>query len=167
MSSKHCCIFAAGEYPQRVAPYKGCYLNSFENDDAFIIACDKGYEQLVSFGFEPDLVIGDFDSLGYVPEGVKVKKHPCEKDQTDTELAVEYALSEGCDHFTIYGALGGRIDHSIANINLAARLAKMGKACVLIGKDEKAMVTVGRRGSVLIGKKGARFSVFSLDDESD
>ncbi len=158
---KYCLIFAAGEYPETVAEFND-FLDDEDKEEykPYIIACDKGYEMAVSLGYTPDLVIGDFDSLGYVPEGVEVEVHPRKKDETDLELAIERGIAEGCDYFTVYGALGGRLDHSMANINIAARLAGMKKACLLLGKNESA--TVVKNGSLELfnEKKGTRFSVF-------
>ena len=71
----------------------------------------------------PDLAMGDFDSLGYVPEGMSVKAFSPEKDASDMELALEEALARGADAVEVYGALGGRLDHTVANLQLLASFA--------------------------------------------
>ena len=164
---KDCLIFAAGEYPDEVCRFHDFLTEEdWEKERPFIIACDKGYEFANSLGYTPDLAIGDFDSLGYVPNNVEVRVHPKEKNETDLELAIACGLAEGCDYFTVYGALGGRLDHSIANINLAVRLVNQDKNCVLIGKNESA--TVIKDGRVnFFGEKGTRFSVFPLDGDAE
>lgn len=92
----------------------------------YVIAADAGYMQLG--GIRPDLVVGDFDSLGFAPENERVVRHPARKDDTDTLLAVKLGLEKGCTRFVILGGLGGRLDHTIANIQtlsyLAARAAR-------------------------------------------
>ncbi len=107
--SRRCLIFAGGE-PEPYLP------EGVVTDGALIIAADKGYENCAALGITPVLVIGDFDSLGRVPEGAKV--YPKEKDDTDLMLAVREALSRGCEDITILGAMGGRFDHTFANVQV-------------------------------------------------
>jgi len=121
---KTCCIFAAGEYG-------GIDIGALNG--SLIIAADAGYSELKKRGIKPDLVVGDFDSLGSVPEGVEVIRHPVMKDETDTQLAIEEGLARGCRRFIIYGALGGRLDHTIANIQLLTRLTNRGALGFILG----------------------------------
>ena len=79
-----------------------------------VIAADGGLAHLKAQGAAPDLTVGDFDSLGYVPDG-NVIRHPPEKDDTDTMLALRLGLERGYDTFVLYGCLGGRMDHAYAN----------------------------------------------------
>ena len=65
--------------------------------DDFVIAADGGYDALIKKGIKVDCVMGDFDSLGYTPEHKNLVVHPCEKDDTDTALAIEYASERGFD----------------------------------------------------------------------
>ena len=65
-------------------------------------------------GIEPDFALGDFDSLGYVPDGVAVERHPTMKDDSDTALALDWARLKGYCRVAVYGALGRRIDHTLA-----------------------------------------------------
>ena len=78
-----------------------------------VIAVDGGFASLEAAGCVPDLALGDFDSLGFVPEGVPVKLFPAEKDASDMELALEEALTCGAGAVEVYGALGGRLDHTL------------------------------------------------------
>ncbi len=94
-----------------------------ENGD-IIIAVDGGMKHLERFGFKPDIIIGDFDSLGSVPEGNNVIRLKAEKDVTDMHAAVGEGVYEGFADFEIFGATGGRLDHTVANIQLAASLAQ-------------------------------------------
>jgi len=93
-------------------------------DDFLIICCDGGIRHLAKLNIKPDVIIGDMDSAaavsieGYKTGGVKILKYPPDKDETDTQLALEYALGLKPEAIEIWGALGGRIDHSLANLFL-------------------------------------------------
>ena len=82
----------------------------------YVIAADGGYRTLKARGIEPDFVMGDFDSLGYRPDHPNVETHPVMKDDTDLGLAVRWALAHGRRKFVIAGALGGRLDQTIASL---------------------------------------------------
>ena len=101
-----------------------------------LIAADGGLEACRRAGLVPDLIVGDFDSLGAVPHGDNVVTLPVEKDDTDTAHALTLAEERGFRRFVIFGALGGeRMDHSFANFALAASAAKGGSRCWLVGKN--------------------------------
>ena len=94
---------------------------------AFVIAADKGLVHLEAQGIRPDLIVGDFDSLGRVPAGDNILRHPVEKDDTDTMLAVKTALDQGCNTVYIYGGTGGkRLDHTLANLQSLLYLRRRG-----------------------------------------
>ena len=100
----------------------------------FLIAADKGYETLRAAGIAPDLIIGDFDSLGYTPEGANVLSHSPIKDDTDLLLAIRWAMERGWRRFVIYGALGGRrLDQTVASFQTLRFLADHGAAGRLVG----------------------------------
>lgn len=87
-----------------------------DNKDC-VIAADGGLKVIESMGIVPDYILGDFDSLGYVPNGSNVIKHRVEKNDTDMMLAVKLAIDKGYKNIVIYGGTGGsRIDHTFANI---------------------------------------------------
>jgi thiamine pyrophosphokinase len=100
-----------------------------------VIAVDRGYLLLHAIGCEPDLVVGDFDSLGYVPQGKNVMRFPCEKDESDMELAIRGAYEGGCDDLVLYGALAQRLDHTLANLQLMCGCARRGSKVEGIGPD--------------------------------
>ncbi len=85
-----------------------------------IICADGGYKHLKSFDVLPDAVLGDFDSVDE-PKGVHTIRYPVEKNMTDGEIAIEYALEKGADEIVLSCALGGRVDHEMANIFLLTR----------------------------------------------
>ena len=130
---KTCVIFCAAEFDGLMAPVPA---------DAFVIAADGGFAHTQKLGISPDVILGDFDSLGYVPEDSRV--YPVEKDDTDAMLAVRVGLEQGCGNFLFYGALDGpRLDHTMANFQTLAFLAEHGARGWLIGRDY--IITVASR----------------------
>lgn len=89
-----------------------------------VVAVDSGFAHLEGIGVSPDVVLGDFDSLGYVPDGAFV--HPAIKDKSDLELAIDYALERGAGDLVVYGCLGGRLDHTLAALQNLAAAAESG-----------------------------------------
>lgn len=98
----------------------------------FVIAADGGYAQ--KFGCRPDAVIGDFDSLGYVPDEENVQIYPKQKDDTDMMLAVKLGLKEGYREFVLLGGIGGRFDHTMANVQTLAYLHAHGAKGMLLSE---------------------------------
>ncbi len=132
-----CYIFGAGDY------FGGLPAIS---DGGFVIAADGGYTKLLDAGIKPDLIIGDFDSLGYVPTSGNVLQFRAEKDDTDTGLAVDEGIRHGCTEFFIYGGTGGRLDHTLANIQCVARLSQSGCRGYLFG--DGYVITAITNGSI-------------------
>lgn len=134
--------------------------------DDLIICADGGYKHKNLLGREADLVVGDYDSLGYVPECDNKIVVPCEKDVTDMHLAVNAGLEKGCKNFVLFGALGGeRAEHSVANIQLLKFIcSKGGKGTAVHGKK---IFTAFKNGEMHFSSdlKGY-ISLFSLCDES-
>ncbi len=131
-----CVIVNAGEFTGLIEPI--C-------PDDLLIAADGGYRHLQQLGLTPDGVLGDFDSLGYVPENAKI--FPVEKDDTDSMLAVRQGLKQGCRRFLLYGSLDGpRLDHTVANFQTLQFLADNGAAGWLVGTTYLA--TVLKNGSL-------------------
>ena len=108
-------------------------------EDDFVIAADGGLRHTRALGLTPDCILGDFDSLGYVPEGAKV--FPTRKDDTDSMLAIREGLSRGYREFVLYGALDGeRPDMAVANYQALLFLADRGARGLLVGKRFRASV---------------------------
>jgi len=109
--------------------------------EAFIIAADGGANDLFRLGRKPHLLVGDLDSIH--PEvlkwcrglGVTEEKHPTDKDATDGELAIEAALKLGASEILMVGALGGRADHSYANMGLLELIGDKGAFGTIVGPD--------------------------------
>ncbi len=154
---KKCCIVGAGSFDTKELEL--CR-------DSYIIAADGGYAHLLAAGVTPDMAVGDFDSLGSVPNHPNIVKHPPRKDDTDTVLAVKIALDMGFNDITVLGGLGGRLDHSMANIQTLVYLSEKGAIGRLIG--EGCCITVIRDGQSVCFDSAAfgTVSVFSLSDVS-
>lgn len=132
-----------------------CYIiGAWHGEDAvirpqagdFVIAADGGYAALQALGVTADLVVGDFDSLGYVPQAEDVVQHPVMKDDTDMMLAVKLGLDRGYRNFVLTGSVGGRLDHTLANLHILAYLARRGCPAFLLGED--AALTAVHNGAL-------------------
>ena len=126
----------------------------------FVIAVDGGFAYIKDL-CRVDLAVGDFDSLGYVPEGIATLTHNPIKDYTDTYLAFDEAYRRGYDEFVVYGAMGGRLDHTLANLQCAYAFAQKGVQVKLVGKDCVAEIVTDKK--IISGYKGQTFSLFAFD----
>ena len=155
-SKKVCHCFGAGDFSGLCC--------SIESED-IVIAADGGLKAAESCGIVPHCIIGDFDSLGSVPKGENIKVLPCEKDTTDMFEAVNAGMKMGCREFHLYGGTGGRLDHTLANIQLLKYFTEKGLSLFLYGKGY--VITALSGITIRIdGKKGDYISVFSLSDVS-
>ncbi len=137
---------------------------SFGPND-FVIAADGGLKCLESR--VPDLAIGDFDSLGFVPDKVKVIKLPVRKADTDMLLAIRYGLERGYSRFVLYGGMGGRLDHTIANIQCLVWLVSQGARGMLVG-DEQSVVVSGSGDTLRFSRESVGVvSFFAWDGKCD
>ena len=131
-----CVIFCAGEFDALLTPIAV---------DDWVIAADGGLKHLQKLHLNPDVILGDFDSLGYVPEDARC--FPVEKDDTDSMLAVRHGLEAGYRHFLLYGSMDGpRLDHTLANLQTLQFLAEHGATGYLVGN--RYMATVVKNGSI-------------------
>ena len=146
-----CIIFGAAEFDRLAEPV--C-------PGDFVIAADGGLRHTKTLQIVPNEILGDFDSLGYVPETGVV--YPVEKDDTDTMLAVRRGLELGFRRFVIYGGLEGRrLDHTVANFQTLGYLAQQGAVGFLVGKDYLA-AAVKDGGLRFPPSAQGDFSVFCL-----
>ena len=147
----NCVIFCAAGFDALAAPLTG---------EDFLIAADGGLAHTQKLGLVPNEILGDFDSLGYAPQGANV--FPVEKDDTDAMLAVRRGLDLGYRSFVLYGSLDGpRLDHTVANFQTLQFLADHGAFGYLVG--ENCLVTVVKDGGICFpaGTEGT-VSVFCL-----
>ena len=146
-----CIVFCAAEFDRLACP--------IEPED-YVIAADGGLQHTQALGIEPQEILGDFDSLGYIPQDARV--FPVEKDDTDAMLAARRGLALGFREFLYYGSLDGkRLDHTVANYQTLQYLADHGARGYLVGQD--FLVTVVKEGRIFFpeGTEGL-LSVFCL-----
>ena len=133
----------------------------------YVIACDHGYDHARSLKIKPDLIVGDFDSCdtqrGDIDD-IPIREFPAQKDDSDTMLAIRYALSADYKHVIICCALGGRLDHTLANIQSMAFVASHGGECELVSTSEYLRTFTG--GVLHLPRKdGYSLSVYALSDK--
>lgn len=131
-----CYIVGAGDFtPRGFAPVPG----------DLVLAADGGYRALYSLGYTPDLLLGDFDSLGDLPlpPDLPVLRFPARKDDTDTGLALRHGLDRGFRDFALYGCAGGRVDHLLANLQSMARISRLGATIRLAAPEYDAWALTG------------------------
>ena len=151
-----CIVFCAAGFDSLVEPV---------GSDDFIIAADGGFVHTQKLGITPDIILGDFDSLGYTPDRANV--FPVEKDDTDAMLAVRRGLSLGYRKFVLYGSLDGpRLDHTVANFQTLQFLADRDAAGYLVGSGQ--LVTVVKNSSLTFpaGMEGT-ISVFCMGKDAE
>lgn len=131
-----------------------------------VVAVDGGYASLVEAGLSADFALGDFDSLGYIPCDVPIERHPSMKDDSDTALALDWARRRGYSSVAVYGALGGRLDHTHATIAALTHAACSGMRAVAVGEGCIVCVlsSAGHRVLELPACANGTFSVFSFSD---
>ena len=111
--------------------------------NSFVVCCDAAYNWAKSLDIKTDLLVGDFDSLGYVPTDCKTIKYPVEKNETDGEIALKLLKDNGCDKVFVYGAFGKRMDHFLGNLALLGLGKQMSVDVVLMGDEEKISLGCG------------------------
>lgn len=161
--SMHAVIFAGGT----LQPGKAVDAALAQAD--LIIAADSGADSALRYGLTPSIIIGDFDSLVIPLRTLEAMSSEIihatrEKDETDTELAVQVAIERGANTITILGGLGGmRFDHTMANILL---LAGYEIPIRIVDGDTTCWMLRGP-GSILVkGKAGDLLSLFPLTAEA-
>lgn len=156
MKTKICYVIGAGEnYGLDFVP---CHTD-------MVIAADAGLRYLEQSGISADLVIGDFDTLHLKPQHPNVIELNAEKDDTDMLAAVREGIKAGYELFHIYCGMGGRIEHTIANVQLLSELSQNGKQGFLFGQN--CILTVITNRTLSFPKSAFGFiSVFSYSEKS-
>ena len=153
---KRCWIVGAGDF---------CARGWSPKSGDLVIAADGGQGALSRLHARADIVVGDFDSLRDAPDGGEVVRLPAEKDDTDMVAALRLALARGCRDIRIYGAAGGRIDHTIANLQSLNFLARQGARGVLV--EEHYSVTSILNGEIRFAAASrGMLSVFAQGGEA-
>lgn len=136
-------------------------------DDADLVICvDGGARHLRKLGIKPHVLLGDFDSISgedyryYKETGVELLSFPAEKDMTDTELAVDYAMDKGCSSVVIIGGFGTRMDHSLANIFLLKKMLDKGVKGIIA--DELNEITLINDSIEMRREEGLKITLMPL-----
>ncbi len=133
---------------------------------ALIICADNGMKHAKALGLHPDYIVGDFDSCSketltyFKAQGAKVIQMPSEKDETDTEIALDLAISEGMTCIDIYGGVGTRLDHSMGNIQLLYKAMQQQVTCRLVSHHNQVMLV--DKHIEVTGQKGDLLSLMPL-----
>lgn len=134
--------------------------------DRLLIACDGGARHLAASGLTPDVLLGDMDSINpkqltdYEKAGVRIIRHPVDKDFTDTALALDYAISLKPRRIDIWGTQGGRIDHALANVFLLIKARDAGIEARLM--DDYCEVFVPAGDVIFADASGCLVSLIAL-----
>ena len=154
-----CVIFGGGEMKNPA------YIRQLIREDDFMIAADRGYAHCRSMGIKPQLLLGDFDSYeGSIDEDCPVLTYPVEKDDTDTMLAIKVALEKGFKELLLLGMCGGRLDHTIANIQSVVYAAKHGASAAIMDEDVYITAVCGGQELSVPYREGFVLSVFAHSD---
>ena len=136
-----------------------------------VIAADSGAATALQYGCIPHIVVGDFDSLDaslledLSKQGSEIRRAAVEKDETDTELAVQVAIDEGATRITLAGALGGaRFDHAMANILLLAGFEDI--PITLVDGPSTCWIVRGPDSSAIDGQVGDLVSLLPLTGDA-
>ena len=156
--NKTACIITGG---MLFEPFLAEYVDKHPQE--LLIVVDGALTVTHQSGIQPDYIVGDFDtvdnSLLEHYEGSIILRHPQEKDQTDTELAIETALQAGCKEIKLFGATGSRLDHSLANIFLLQNLLESGIQAEIIDKNNRLYL---KNSSFVLRRKDVRGDFLSL-----
>ena len=154
MSNGLCVVISGGEY---------CEIPDGLRAAEYVIACDRGWQYAEQLGMTPDLIVGDFDSAPPPDTDVTIEHFPTHKDDTDTMLAARRALARGYRDIALVCAFGGRLDHTLANLQTAAFLVSHGAKARLLGADADALAFTA--GDARFPRRdGWSLSVFALSD---
>ena len=154
MEKTRCVIVSGGDF----SPVQG-----LKPGEDYVIACDRGYTYCERLGLRPDLLITDYDSYsGPTDPAVPVNPFASEKDDTDTMLAVRFALERGFSEVLLCCALGGRLDHLLANLQALVFARKHGMRASLYSEDTE--ITALMNETLLLPRReGRSLSVFAAD----
>ena len=152
-----CHVVGAGDFSPEL-------LKLGEGD--IVIACDGGYKKLKDAGLPCNICVGDFDSLGYVPDHSNTIVLPRVKDVTDMEEGIRLGVEKGFSEICIYGALGGeRFSHSVANMQTISGYAQKGIRCTI--KDKRCDITALCNEKKEFDAEGYSYvSAFAMSDKA-
>jgi thiamine pyrophosphokinase len=154
----------------QTAPAEICLKYSSILPEDLIIAVDGGFKRCLKLNLEPRVIIGDFDSLPAeliekIPADCQKISHPSDKNETDTQLAVDYCIREGIRHVTICNSLEGRFDHSLALVQNLMQAHLAGVKAELVSASQ--IVFILDYASVFSFPENTLISLISLSEISE
>lgn len=149
-------IFLNGEYLSEERFYKKNAKNSF------IICADGAYNTIKKLGIKPNVIIGDMDSIKQkIQTSTKVIKYPTNKDMTDGEISIDYAMSKNPSQIFIFGASGGRKDQELANIFLLCKYPLINIKIL----EKNTMMWIAKKKELFSAKKGQIISLIPMSEK--
>ncbi|MDO4545848.1 MAG: thiamine diphosphokinase [Bacillota bacterium] len=142
-------------------------ISSRISPDHHILCTDGGYDIAVKLGLRPDILVGDFDSImSPVPGDIEIKRFNPEKDYTDLQLALETAVESGFDAVEIYGGMGGRLDHTVANLQIMSQYSDSFAHLTMFDGRNQCFILNGAPVSFskIPRREGCYLSLFSLSE---
>ena len=156
-----CVIVGGGE----IKDFRYVRRQLYESD--YIISADLGYAHCTSMGLIPHLALGDFDSYrGDIAKECEVLRYPVEKNDTDTRLAVKEALKRGYREILMFGMTGGRLDHTLANIQTLVYGTNRGATLCICDKNCWITAVPGGKSISVPWREECSLSVFSYTEKS-
>lgn len=135
-----------------------------------IFCADSGYYHCVPLQVKPSLLVGDFDSLKELPEGVPKVSLPEDKNYTDTTFAIQGAIHQGCNQLILAGMLGGRLDHTLANLQALVYCTNQGINTFITDGETQVFCLVAKKGepqtALLSPLENYYFSLLSYSEKS-
>ena len=135
-----------------------------------LVAVDGGANHCMALGLVPNLIVGDLDSLTpdtlahFTQMGIPFERHPAHKDETDLELALLGAVREGAEHIILAGALGGRLDMTVANVLLLTR-PELRQVRIEIWEHRRKIWLLRPPGCEVLGQPGDTLSLIPLQGD--
>lgn len=135
--------------------------------DDFVICADAGYLIAKKAGVRPTVVIGDFDSGRLssedIEEGIEVVEHPARKNFTDGDICIEYAKSRGFRNILVLGGLGGRLDHTMSNLQSLFRYNDA-ETMIMMADEKNIVFPLENDETVFPSRKGSKISIICFSD---
>jgi thiamine pyrophosphokinase len=139
-------------------------LRPWLHDGDHLVAADGGTRHALALGVHPHVIVGDLDSVDAATvaeleaQGTRLERHPRGKDATDLELAMERAIRDGATEIIVVGALGGRLDQTLANVLILAQ--RVWPALILLVEGDQVATLI--RGGEMLQLGGAPGTTVSL-----
>jgi len=152
-----------------ITAFSDCDISDIydRRDGDYIVCADGGIVFAQKSGIVPDCVLGDLDSVDEVGKEYNFERFPKEKDDTDTMLCLKHGLSKGYSDFLIVGGVGGRLDHTVANLQTLAYAKEHGAEAELRSRDAVCRIIFGSESIEIEKKDGFYLSLFAYSDNCD